>query len=37
MSTDAEKLKQKQKIRKYLVFTGMFLLFLGCMWLIFAP
>ena len=25
------------KIRKYLVFTGMFLLFLGCMWLIFAP
>lgn len=31
MSTDAEKLKQKQKIRKYLVFTGMFLLFLGCM------
>ena len=36
MSTDAEKLKQKQKIRKYLVFTGMFLLFLGCMWLIFA-
>lgn len=37
MSTDAEKLKQKQKIRKYLVFTGMFLLFLGCMFLIFAP
>lgn len=37
MSTDAEKLKQKQKIKKYLVFTGMFLLFLGCMWLIFAP
>lgn len=37
MSTDAEKLKQKQKIRKYLVFTGMFLLFLRCMWLIFAP
>ena len=37
MSTDAEKLKQEQKIRKYLVFTGMFLLFLGCMWLIFAP
>ncbi len=37
MSTDAEKLKQKQKIRKYLVFTGMFLLFLGCMWLIFVP
>jgi conjugative transposon TraM protein len=37
MSTDADRLKQKQKIRKYLVFTGMFLLFLGCMWLIFAP
>ena len=36
MSTDAEKLNQKQKIRKYLVFTGMFLLFIGCMWLIFA-
>ena len=30
-------MKQKQKVRKYLVFTGMFLLFLGCMWLIFAP
>ena len=37
MSTDADKLRQKQKVRKYLVFTGMFLLFLGCMWLIFAP
>lgn len=37
MNTDADRLKQKQKIRKYLVFTGMFLLFLGCMWLIFAP
>ena len=37
MSTDADKLKQKQKVRKYLVFTGMLLLFLGCMWLIFAP
>lgn len=37
MSTDADRLKQKQKVRKYLVFTGMFLLFLGCMWLIFAP
>ena len=30
-------MKQKQKVKKYLVFTGMFLLFLGCMWLIFAP
>ena len=37
MSTDADKLRQKQKVRKYLVFIGMFLLFLGCMWLIFAP
>lgn len=37
MSSDAEKLKQKQKIRKYLVFAGMFLLFVGCMWLIFSP
>ena len=37
MSTDTDKLKQKQKVKKYLVFTGMFLLFLGCMWLIFAP
>ena len=37
MSTDADKLKQKQKVRKHLVFTAMFLLFLGCMWLIFAP
>ena len=25
------------EIRKYLVFAGMFLLFLGAMWLIFAP
>ena len=37
MSTDADKLRQKQKARKYLVFTAMFLLYLGCMWLIFAP
>ena len=37
MSNDAEKLKQRQEIRKYLVFAGMFLLFAGCMWLIFAP
>lgn len=37
MSIDAEKLKQKQKIRKYLVFTGMFLLFFGSLWLIFVP
>lgn len=37
MSIDAEKLKQKQKIRKYLVFTGMCLLFFGSLWLIFVP
>lgn len=32
-----DKLKQRQEIRKYLVFAGMFLLFIGCMWWIFAP
>ena len=37
MSNDVNKLKQRQEIRKYLVFAGMFLLFAGCMWLIFAP
>ncbi len=37
MSNDADKLRQRQEIRKYLVFAGMFLLFVGCMWLIFAP
>lgn len=37
MSNDANNLKQRQEIRKYLVFAGMFLLFIGCMWLIFAP
>ena len=37
MSNDANKLKQRQEIRKYLVFAGMFLLFIGCMWWIFAP
>ena len=37
MSNDANKLRQRQEIRKYLVFAGMFLLFVGCMWLIFAP
>ena len=37
MSNDANKLRQRQEIRKYLVFAGMFLLFLGAMWLIFAP
>lgn len=37
MSNDVNKLKQRLEIRKYLVFAGMFLLFLGAMWLIFAP
>lgn len=37
MSNDMNKLKQRQAIRKYLVFAGMFLLFIGCMWWIFAP
>lgn len=37
MSNDTNKLKQRQEIRKYLVFAGMFLLFIGCMWWIFAP
>lgn len=30
-------MKKRQEIRKYLVFAGMFLLFIGCMWWIFAP
>lgn len=37
MSNDANKLKQRQEIKKYLVYAGMFLLFIGCMWWIFAP
>ena len=37
MSNDANKLKKRREIRKYLVFAGMFLLFIGCMWWIFAP
>lgn len=37
MSNDANKLKKRQEIRKYLVYAGMFLLFIGCMWWIFAP
>lgn len=37
MSNDANKLKQKQEIKKYLVYAGMFLLFIGAMWYIFAP
>ena len=30
MSNDVNKLKKRQEIRKYLVFAGMFLLFIGC-------
>ena len=37
MSNDINKLKQRLEIRKYLVFAGMFLLFLGAMWLIYNP
>ena len=37
MSNNADKLRQRLEIRKYLVFAGMFLLFLGAMWFIFAP
>ena len=37
MSNDANKLKKRQEIRKYLVFAGMFQLFIGCLWWIFAP
>ncbi len=37
MGNDANKLKRRQEIRKYLIFAGMFLLFIGCMWCIFAP
>ena len=37
MSNDANKLKKRQEIRKYLVYAGMFLLFIGCMWWIFTP
>ena len=37
MSNDANTLKKRQEIKKYLVYAGMFLLFIGCMWWIFAP
>ena len=37
MSNNADKLRQRLEIRKYLVFAGMFLLFLSAMWFIFAP
>lgn len=37
MSNGADRLKRRQAIKKYLVFTLMFLVFAGCMWFIFAP
>ncbi len=37
MSSDAEKLKRRQAMKKYLVFALMFLVFAACMWFIFAP
>ncbi len=37
MSRDAEKLKRRQAVKKYLVFALMFLVFAACMWFIFAP
>ena len=37
MGTDAEILRRRHKVRKYLVFAAMLMLFIGCMWLIFAP
>lgn len=37
MKSEAEKLKQRQAVKKYLVFALMFLVFAACMWFIFAP
>ena len=37
MSSDAEKLKRRQAVKKYLVFALMFIVFAACMWFIFAP
>lgn len=37
MSNDAEKLKRRQALKKYMVFALMFLVFAACMWFIFAP
>lgn len=37
MSSDAEKLKRRQAVKKYLVFALMFLVFAACMWFILAP
>ena len=31
MSNDANTLKKRQEIKKYLVYAGMFLLFIGCL------
>lgn len=37
MTNEANKLKQKQELKKYLVFTLMFAVFAGSLYLIFAP
>lgn len=37
MSNDAKKLKRRQAVKKYLVFTLMFIVFGACMWFIFSP
>lgn len=37
MKSEAEKLKQRQAVKKYLVFALMFLVFAACIWFIFAP
>ena len=37
MTQEANKLKRKQDLKKYLVFALMFAVFAGSLWLIFAP
>ena len=37
MTQEANKLKRKQDLKKYLVFVLMFAVFVGSLWLIFAP
>jgi len=37
MKSDAGKLKQRQAVKKYLVFALMFFVFAACMWFTFAP
>ena len=37
MTQEANKLKRKQDLKKYLVFALMFAVFVGSLWLIFAP